>query len=90
MTNKKESAIPSYESTRVVLCKSGELLLALPVYANETGSFLTEIDIQDITGIPNMSIGIYDHIGYVMFSPVVGEFVMGRKALELFEDLGKL
>ena len=88
---KKTSAVDSYESTRVFLSKSGEIVLALPIYADETNNvILNSSEINSITGLPNLSFGVYDHIGYVMYNPELGEFIMNRNALDLFEDLGKL
>lgn len=85
--------IDSYSETRVVLAPSGDFLLALPIYANENGALLGSPELQSFTGdssIPsNVSIGIYEHMGFLLYHPEQPvSFYM--KSLELFEDLGKL
>lgn len=85
--------IDSYSETRVVLAPSGDFLLALPIYANENGALFDSPELQSFTGdssIPsNVSIGIYEHMGFLLYHPEQPvSFYM--KSLELFEDLGKL
>lgn len=84
-----DSKLHYYKSTRVLVTPSGELMLALPIYADEAGAIMSAKDVGEITGI-NLSIGIYDHIGYIIFHPEIGECVFSRDALRLFEDLGEI
>lgn len=81
--------IDSYNETRVVMSPNGELLLALPIYANQKGAFLEEGLIESITGAKSISIGIYENLGYLMYHPH-SEFSFYLKSLDLFEDLGEL
>ena len=81
--------IDSYNETRVVMSPNGELLLALPIYANQNGALLDDGVVESITGIPKMSIGIYESFGFLMYHPE-SEFSFYMKSLGLFEDLGSL
>ena len=85
--------IDSYSETRVVLAPSGEFLLALPIYANENGALFNSDEIRSFAGdsslTSNLSIGIYQHMGFLLYHPEQSmSFYM--KSLDLFEDLGKL
>jgi len=81
--------IDSYSETRVVMSPNGELLLALPIYANQNGALLNDGVVESITGIPKMSIGIYENFGFLMYHPE-SDFSFYLKSLDLFEDLGSL
>jgi hypothetical protein len=80
--------IDDYAETRVVIAPSGELVLALPVYANQNGSLFNEKEIKSLTGL-NVSIGCYEKIGYVMYHPSQ-ELSFYMNSLDLFTDLGNL
>ena len=87
-----ETHIDSYSETRVFLAtNNGELMLALPIYANHAGAILESDDVKKIAGV-ELSIGMYDHIGYVAFHPTMGEVVLSKESLGLgyIEDLGPL
>jgi hypothetical protein len=43
--------IESYTETKVVLARSGELLLALPIYANQMGAILGENTLESLIGV---------------------------------------
>lgn len=81
--------IESYNETRVVMSQNGELLLALPIYANQKGALLEEGVVESITGAKSISIGIYESFGYLIYHPE-SDFSFYLKSLDLFEDLGSL
>jgi hypothetical protein len=81
--------IESYTETKVVLARSGELLLALPVYANQMGALLSEDTMKTFTGTEKISIGVYERMGYIMYHPTQS-FTFYLKSIDLFEDLGEL
>jgi hypothetical protein len=81
--------IESYNETRVVMSPNGELLLALPIYANQKGALLEEGVVESITGTKRVSIGIYESFGYLIYHPI-NECSFYLKSLDLFEDLGGL
>jgi hypothetical protein len=85
----KKSNIEGYEDTRVYLSRNGELFIALPVYSNQNGAILDEKDVNKLIGL-KVSVGFYDHVGYIGFHPEYGEFVMSRDLNNLCQDLGKL
>jgi len=80
--------IDNYAETRVVIAQSGELILALPVYANQNGSLFNEKEIKSLTGL-SVSIGCYEKIGYMMYHPSQ-EFSFYMNSIDLFTDLGNL
>lgn len=80
--------IDDYTETRVVLAPSGELLLALPVYANSNGAIFNEDEMNKLTGL-KVGLGIYEKIGYMMYHPKQ-DFSFYMNSIELFEDLGTL
>lgn len=85
--------VETYSEARVVLAPSGELLIALPVYANQNGALFNSKELKAATGdkkIPkNMSIGIYEKFGYLMHNPDQ-PFNFFLNSIDLFEDLGEL
>jgi hypothetical protein len=87
---KNDSHIHEYPEARVLLTRSGELMIGLPVYANHAGAILEKEDVNEITGI-ELSIGMYENIGYIAYHPDVGELVLSRGAIgSIVEDLGDL
>jgi len=88
-----ETNINSYKSTRVFIAPSGEFLLALPIFADEKGSIFDKSEMEQMSGM-SVSVGFYDHIGYIVYHPDIGECVMSRDVITknkpLFEDLGPL
>ena len=85
--------IEHYSEARVALAPSGELILALPIYANQNGMLFNSEELKSALGdseIPkNTSIGIYEHFGYLVYNPKFA-YSFYMKSLELFEDLGEL
>jgi len=81
--------IDSYNETRVVMSPNGELLLALPIYADQKGAILSTQDVESIVGVKGVSMGIYEKLGFLMYHPN-SEFSFYLKSLDLFEDLGSL
>ena len=85
-----ETNVDSYPETRVFLAPSGELMLALPIYANQAGAFFDEDEVDKIAGV-KLSMGIYDRIGYVAYHPQVGEIVLSKECTDHgIVDLGLL
>ena len=80
--------IEDYAETRVVIAPNGELILALPVYANQNGNLFEEEEIKSLTGL-NLSVGCYEKIGYMMYHPSQ-ELSFYMNSLDLFTDLGNL
>lgn len=84
--------IESYNEVKVVLAPSGELLLALPIYANQTGALFNGDDLVSFTAdttLNKCSLGIYESMGYLIHHPAEA-FCFYMKSLDLFEDLGAL
>lgn len=84
--------LESYAEARVVLAPSGELVLALPIYANQNGALFNSEEIKAMTGdssVEKMSVGFYEQFGYLMYNPEF-PYSFYMKSLELFEDLGEL
>ena len=81
--------IESYEETRVVLAPSGELALALPIYADQGKAIFKPKDVESIVDLKNVGIGIYEHFGYLIYHPTQ-QYSFYLKSLDLFEDLGEL
>jgi hypothetical protein len=85
--------IDSYSETRVVLAPSGELFLALPIYANQNRALFNSDEIKNFTGdssVPsNVSIGVYEFMGFLLHYPEQPTSFYVN-SLELFEDLGEL
>jgi len=85
--------IENYSEARVALAPSGELILALPIYANQDGLLFNSEELKSVLGdseIPkNTSVGIYEHFGYLVYNPEL-PYSFYMKSLELFEDLGAL
>lgn len=81
--------ISDYSECRVILAPSGELVLALPIYANQNGAIFEPEDLKDFGTKDNVSIGIYENFGYLLYHPEQ-EFSFYMQSLKLFEDLGKL
>ena len=79
--------IDSFSEARVVISPSGELLLALPIYANQNGAILDEKDIG-MVGL-KLSVGFYEQFGYLVYHPSQ-PYSFYMKNLDLFEDLGEL
>jgi len=87
MTN---TNIDTFQSTRVFLTPTGEYVLALPIFADEKGSIFNKSDMEKMTGV-SVSVGFYDHIGYIIYHPEFGEHLMNREVTDsFFEDLGSL
>lgn len=80
--------IESYSETKVVIAPSGELLLALPIYANQNGAIFDEDQMQQLVAL-KVSTGIYEKLGYLMYHPNQ-EFSFYMQSLKLFKDLGSL
>jgi len=85
--------IDSYSETRVILTPSGEIFLALPIYSNESGALFNSEELKSLIGdgeIPaNVSVGMYEHMGFLLYHPDQ-PFSFYMRSIELFEDLGKL
>ena len=86
-----ESYTDGYPECKVVLAPSGDLLTALPIYA---GVFrLTSQDVSKFTWgdqVDRISVGAYQHIGYVVFHPQLGEMLFSVDGIKHFDDLGEL
>lgn len=80
--------LDTYSEARVVLAPSGELLIALPIYANQNGAIFDEEQMKQIFNLKG-SVGIYEKFGYLMYHPSQ-EFSFYMKGLDLFTDLGVL
>jgi hypothetical protein len=83
--------IESYAESKVVMAPSGELLLALPVYANQNGMIFDNKQIKDLTKekfANNVSIGIYEKLGYLLYHP--DAITIYVNSLDEFVDMGKL
>lgn len=83
--------IESHIEHRVVLLKSGQIALALPIYAN---NFAGMLDKKSVKSFGTISVGIYEHIGYVIENPEYLEIPIilnleGYKEV-VAEELGKL
>lgn len=85
--------IESYEEARVVLADSGELFLALPIYANQTGVVFDARTvrkmIKDKKFPGNAYVGLYEHMGYLLYNPFQ-PMAFYMNSLKLFQDLGTL
>ncbi len=81
--------IESYEEVKVVLAPSGELALALPIYADQGKAVLSPKEVKSLIGVGNVGIGIYEQFGYLIYHPKQA-FSFYVKSLEMFEDLGGL
>jgi hypothetical protein len=85
--------IDSYSEVKVVLAPSGELLLALPIYANQNGALFDNdqlVSFTGDTGIPsNVTIGVYEKMGFMLYHPDQPCSIY-MKSIDLFEDLGEL
>lgn len=80
--------LEDYTETVVILSPSGELLLALPIYANQTGALFNESEMKALTGV-SVAIGCYEKFGYLLYHPGQ-DFSFYMQSIELFENLGKL
>lgn len=81
--------IEDYEETRVIMSPNGELLLALPIYADQSKVILKPKEVESIIGVPKIGIGIYEQFGYLFYHPAQS-VSWYMKSLDLFEDLGEL
>ncbi len=81
--------IDGYSETKVVMAPNGELLLALPIYANQNGAMFGESEMATLVGTNNVSIGIYEGFGYLLYHPKQ-DFSFYMQSLKLFKDLGDL
>jgi hypothetical protein len=85
--------IDSYLEVRVILSPSGEILLALPIYANQSGALFSNDQLVNFTGdtsIPsNVTIGVYEKMGFMLYHPEQ-PYSFYMKSIDLFEDLGEL
>lgn len=85
-----DSHVHSYPEAKVLMTKTGELMIGLPIYANHAGSFFTGEETEKIVGV-KLSIGMYEPIGYIAYNPTVGEMILPRDIEKLeVEDLGLL
>lgn len=89
MAKKKQAGIEDWSETKVVLAPSGDLLLALPIYANQSGAIFDQKDTENLVGLKKISIGVYEDLGYLLYHPNQ-DFMFYMKSLDLFEDLGKI
>lgn len=80
--------IDDYAETKVVMSPNGELLLALPVYANQNGALFNEDEMKGLTGL-KVGLGVYEKLGYLMYHPNQ-DFSFYMSSLDLFQDLGEL
>lgn len=82
------NAIHTYKQVRVCLADTGELLLALPIYADQKGAIFNEKEMKTLTDL-SVNLGIYEKLGYIMYHPSQ-PFSFYMNSLELFTDLGEL
>jgi hypothetical protein len=80
--------IDTYAEVRVIIAPSGDLLLALPTYANQTVNIVDADDMKMISGL-KLSLGCYEKLGYMIYHPQ-NEFSFFINSLDLFTDLGAL
>lgn len=80
--------IDQYVETRVIMSPLGELLLALPIYADQKGAIVGEKDLESLIGL-KASLGIYEQFGFLVYHPS-SDFSFYLESIELFEDLGTL
>lgn len=81
--------IEDYVETKVIMAPSGELLLALPIYADQSQVLLNEQQVESITGVKRVSFGVYEKFGYLLYSPQT-KVSFYLQSIDLFEDLGVL
>jgi hypothetical protein len=81
--------IETFAEARAVMAPTGELLIALPIYANETGALFEGSDMEKMGLNKTMSIGMYQQFGYLMYHPSQ-EVSFYMQTLDLFTDLGVL
>lgn len=85
----QKSNIDTFPGTRVLLSENGEMVLALPIFAEGVDSgedTKMTINVSD-RGIDLEYLG---HVGYIIYHPEFGEMVFNTQIHDLFEDLGKL
>lgn len=80
--------IDDYAETKVVMSPNGEILLALPIYANQNGALFNEDEMKNLTGL-KVGLGVYEKLGYLMYHPNQ-DFSFYMSSLKLFKDLGDL
>lgn len=86
------NGIDTYAEVRVILTRTGELALALPIYANETGKFiLNETETYELTDIKNISFACIVKLGYMVYHNNLNlGMPIFLNSLACFEDLGLL
>jgi hypothetical protein len=80
--------IDSYKETRVLIAPSGEIVLGLPIYADQQGALFNEKDMQQLIGM-KLTMGLYEKLGYLIHHPKQ-QFTIFMNSIDQFEDLGEL
>lgn len=78
--------IEGYESTRVFMAPTGELVMALPIFVDHTEALLDGA----VFGLKSTSFRVCQEVGYILYHPEFGESVWNTEAKDLFIDLGAL
>lgn len=81
--------IEDYGGARAVMSPSGELLIALPIYADQSGVIMDSNTVESITGVAKISFGVYEQFGFLIYNPSI-PYSFYVQSLDLFEDLGEL
>ena len=85
---KRQDGIDSYAEARCVMAPSGELLIALPIYANQNGAIFKDNEMANLVGL-SINLGCYENMGYLCYTPA-SDFAFYMNSIDLFEDLGEL
>lgn len=80
--------ISDYVESKVVMAPNGELLIALPIYADQSKVIMSAKEVEEIIGV-SVSFGVYEQFGFLLYHPKQ-EFSFYMKSLDLFEVLGDL
>lgn len=86
----EDTNLITFKSTRVLLTKEGNLMIALPIYVNEVGGFFDDSAKEEVSKMITLGFGVFDHVGFIVYHPEVGELVMKKSITNIFEDLGEL
>lgn len=90
MNNSGEN-LSSYFDARVFLAPSAELVIALPVYADQTEALFEAEVVSNMTQTNNnLSFRVAEQIGYIIYHPEIGTSIFIRELPKFMEDLGKL
>jgi hypothetical protein len=85
-----DTNVPYFKSSRVFLTPKGDLLISLPIYVNEVNGFFDESEKDQVTRMITLGLGVFEHVGFIVYHPEVGEMIMKNTATKIFEDLGEL